>query len=96
MMAGMTGEASIPQPEIVSRGPSRFGDTARYHCPRGCGWWHDEPTDPGPKPLRVPVDFTPADLSAAITANAEAQGRALCARVEQALAEHLRSHHPDA
>ena len=25
----------------------RWG-VARFRCPRGCGWFHDEPTDPGP------------------------------------------------
>jgi len=84
----------IPHPEMVRRGRGLFGSTVRYHCPNGCGWWHDEDPDPGPLSVIVPANFTSDDLSAMLSLNAEARGLALHSRVEQAITDHCRQEHP--
>lgn len=77
----------IPQPEFVRVGP--FQSVARFRCPHGCGWWHDEPTDTGPGPLIIPVD----DIEGTITLDAELRGLALYDRIEQAITHHYAEHH---
>ncbi|SFD14095.1 hypothetical protein [Streptomyces aidingensis] len=79
---------TMPMPEFP-----RFG-VARYRCPRGCGWSHDEPTDPGPSALIPPAD--PRELGAMLTLNAEARSLAYQARVEAAIARHYAETHPGA
>jgi hypothetical protein len=82
----------VPQPEIVY--PALFTVVARFHCPLGCGWWHDEPADPGAMSLILPVGYTHEDVSSALSLNAEARELVLHNRVEQALSEHYRVQHP--
>jgi hypothetical protein len=69
---------------------------ARWSCRTGCGWGHEEETDPGPPgPLVLPANFTPDDVSAAISAQATARHEALRARIESAFTEHYRTEHPE-
>lgn len=77
----------IPQPEFVRVGP--LSSVARFHCPRGCGWWHDEPTDTGPGPLIIPAD----DIEGTITLDAELRGLAMRDRIEQAITGHYAERH---
>lgn len=86
----------IPMPDFVPGSRSRFDGVARFHCPLGCGWWHDEPTDPGPQSLILPEGFTSADLSSMLSLNAEARVLTLHARVEQAISDHYSGRHPGA
>jgi hypothetical protein len=85
----------IPQPEFVRVGP--FESLARFHCPLGCGWWHDENPDGDMWPLTivVPADPTPEDFSAAISAQAAARGERLRARVDKAITDHYDETHPE-
>ncbi|MEC3995025.1 hypothetical protein VSR01_16390 [Actinacidiphila sp. DG2A-62] len=88
----------IPAPTFP-RDPSRpwlACPAARYACPRGCGWFHDEPTDDG-APLRivVPADPTPDDVTAALTARADARAEQLHARIQEAITGHLADAHPE-
>lgn len=76
---------TIPTPQFLP------GCVARYQCPRGCGWWHDESTDPGPPTLLLPRD--PQELDAMLSLNAEARGLAYQARVEEAIARHYAAAH---
>ncbi|MEV0016719.1 hypothetical protein [Streptomyces tendae] len=70
--------------------------TARYTCrQRGCGMVYLEAVDELPGPITLPVDFTPDDLSAAITAQASERHEARLARVEAAFREHYRAEHPE-
>lgn len=87
----------IPCPEFPTNSPpGRLGGIARYRCPLGCPWFHDEPTDPGPLgPLLLPAGFTPADVDAALTAQAAERGRAQHARVEAAITSHYTECHPE-
>ncbi|WP_458089559.1 hypothetical protein [Streptomyces malaysiensis] len=80
----------IPQPDLLP------GGIARFRCPLGCGWWHDE--NPGLESSRLilPVGFTRQDLSDALSLNAEASGLALRDRVERAIVQHYRERHPSA
>ncbi|MFC8463399.1 hypothetical protein [Streptomyces sp. NPDC057250] len=78
---------AVPAPQFPAYG------VTRYHCPRRCGWWHDEPTDPGPSPLIVSVDQAGADVGAMLSLNAEAQLLALLERVERAIGEHYLTGH---
>lgn len=90
----------IPMPEFP-----RFG-VARFACPRGCGWGHEEPTDPGPtrlilsaKPGADPGASRLADLvdldemSAAMTLEAESRQLAFRARVSAAIEDHYTRMH---
>ncbi|MEV4783951.1 hypothetical protein AB0K53_00605 [Streptomyces tuirus] len=81
---------TLPAPDFVP------GGIARFHCALRCGWYHDEA--PGLEPMglvRVPVGFTPEELSAAISAQAEARAEQFRRRVESAIAAHFASAHPD-
>lgn len=78
---------TIPMPEFP-----RWG-VARFRCPRGCGWFHDEPTDPGPQPLIIPVDGGPDDATAMLSLNAEARHLVQRDRIEAALSEHYGTAH---
>ncbi|WP_411092341.1 hypothetical protein [Streptomyces sp. 049-1] len=70
--------------------------TARYTCRRpGCGMAYLEAVDELPGPLTLPADFTPDDLSAAITAQASERSRLRQERVERAFTEHYRTDHPE-
>ncbi|MFE1321625.1 hypothetical protein [Kitasatospora phosalacinea] len=83
----------IPAPEFL--GPMTGHPTlvARFHCPLGCGWWHEEPTDPGPArlPLRPDwtIDWEAHDLVL------KARDEAFRVGVEHAIAEHYRKRHPE-
>lgn len=82
---------TIPTPDF----PKPFGGVVRFHCPLGCGWHHDEHPGLEPMgPLRLPADFTPDDLSAAITSQAEVRGNDFRLRVEQVIAVHFDEAHP--
>ncbi|MFD9903895.1 hypothetical protein [Streptomyces sp. NPDC059063] len=78
---------TMPAPEFPHAG------TARYRCPRGCGWWHDESTDPGPAAVILPAGATGDDVGTMLSMNAHAQGLAYQARVEGALARHYAERH---
>ena len=85
----------IPAPEYPYGLRSARAGTARFSCPLGCGWYHEE--NPGaeqPGPIRLPAEFTPDDLSAAITAQANARGEEMHARVEEAITAHYAEAHP--
>lgn len=70
--------------------------TARYTCRQpGCGTVHLEAVDELPGPITLPVNFTPDDLSAAITAQADERHQARLARVDAAFREHYRTEHPE-
>ncbi|MFK0063323.1 hypothetical protein ACIQTN_29355 [Streptomyces werraensis] len=70
--------------------------TARYTCRRpGCGMVYLEAVDELPGPITLPVNFTPDDLSAAITAQASERHQERLARVEAAFREHYRTEHPE-
>jgi hypothetical protein len=70
--------------------------TARYTCRRpGCGMVYLEAVDEMPGPITLPVDFTPDDVSAAITAQASERHQARLARVDAAFREHYRTDHPE-
>lgn len=81
--------STIPTPDFLP------GCIARFHCPLGCGWHHDETTDPGPMgPLLLPANFTTDDLSAAMSSQAEVRGNNFRLRVELAIAGHFDAVHP--
>lgn len=85
----------IPSPEFPYGLRSPGAGTARFLCPLGCGWYHEE--DPAAEqlgPLLLPAGFTTADLSAAITNQADARAAAGRARIEAALAAHFADKHP--
>ncbi|MGX1301313.1 hypothetical protein RKD35_002801 [Streptomyces albogriseolus] len=70
--------------------------TARYTCRQpGCGTVYLEAVDELPGPLTLPVNFTPDDLSAAITAQAAERHQARLERVEAAFRDHYRTEHPE-
>jgi hypothetical protein len=106
LLAAQRAAASAPQPpeDVIPaptfpRDPARPSwacPVARYACPRGCGWFHDEPTDDG-APLRivVPADPTPDDVATAITARADARAEQLRARIQEAVTGHLADAHPE-
>lgn len=78
---------TIPMPEFPHRG------VARFRCPRGCGWFHDEPTDPGPLSLIVPAGCGPDVIADTISLNAEARHLTQRDRIEAALSEHYEQAH---
>ncbi|MGX1893800.1 hypothetical protein ACWIHQ_10120 [Streptomyces anulatus] len=87
----------IPAP-VFPQGPSGgWCEVARFECQRpGCGWAVELDTDPGPVPaLVLPPGFTPADLSAAISAGAESRAAAQREALESAFREHLREVHAE-
>lgn len=94
--APQTSPSVIPEPTFprAPAAPWWACPVARYACPRGCGWSHDEPTDDG-APLRivVPADPTPDDVTAAITAHAAARAKQQRARIEKAITDHLADAH---
>ncbi|MDI9829667.1 hypothetical protein [Streptomyces sp. KAU_LT] len=86
-------------PTPLERGPDfpyrRLSTVARWACRTGCGWAYEEDADPGlPGPLVLPANFTPADVSAAISRQAGERHQALRDRVDAALREHYRTEHP--
>lgn len=88
-------QAPPPPPSTIPAPDFAPGGVVRFHCPLDCGWRHDE--NPGLEPmgpLLLPVDFTPDDLSAAITSQAEVSGNNFRLRVEQAIADHFTEAHP--
>ena len=81
---------TIPTPDFPS-----FG-VVRFRCPLDCGWHHDE--NPGLEPmgpLLLPADFTPDDLSAALSSQAEVRHNNFRLRVEQSIADHFAEAHPE-
>lgn len=83
---------SIPAPEFpVGLGIGR--GVARFHCPRRCGWFHDEPTDPGPARLILPAGASTQDVDELLTLNAEARAMSLEMRVETAIGSHYATAH---
>lgn len=87
-----TPQSVIPDPTFP-RDPARpwlACSVARYACPRGCGWFHDEPTDDQtPIRLVMPADPTPDDITAAITAHANDRADRTRRRIEAAITEHF-------
>ncbi|MER6334088.1 hypothetical protein ABT298_33240 [Streptomyces sp. NPDC001034] len=85
---------TMPMPDFPYRWPHPLGGTARFSCPLGCGWYHDErpDLDAAAQPLVVPLD--PDRIEDALTAQADARAEALCARVERAVADHFEQAHP--
>lgn len=81
---------TMPMPDFP-----RFG-VARYQCPLGCGWHHDETlgTEP-PGPLLLPANPSPQNINDAITSMAEVRANAYGRRVENEIANHFRDAHPD-
>jgi hypothetical protein len=70
--------------------------TARYTCRQpGCGMVYLEAVDELPGPIRLPVNFTADDVSAAITTQARERHQARLDRVEAAFREHYRTEHPE-
>lgn len=70
--------------------------TARYTCRQpGCCMVYLEAVDELPGPLTLPVNFTPDDVSAAITAQASERHEARLDRVDAAFREHYRTEHPE-
>ncbi|TMU98203.1 hypothetical protein [Streptomyces sp. DASNCL29] len=60
-----------------------------------CGWYHEEnPSAELPGPIRLPAEFTPDDINLAITAQANARGEKMHARVEAAIIAHYDEAHP--
>lgn len=86
----------IPQPEQPYPLMHPLGGVMRFHCPLDCGWWHDENPGMDVRPLRivVPANPTPEDFSAAISAQAAAEGDRFRARVEEAITDHYVEAHP--
>ncbi|MFZ3595057.1 hypothetical protein [Streptomyces sp. BH104] len=81
----------IPTPEFLP------GGVVRFNCVRGCGWHYDE--NPGldaarePMSLRVPGNWTQADLTAAVTAHADERSERTRARIEAAITAHHEEAH---
>lgn len=87
-------EPGIPHPTFPHFGIG--GGVTRFHCPLDCGWHHDdERGQESPGPIVLPVNWTDADLSDALTARAAGQGAALLRRVEEALRAHHTDLHPE-
>ncbi|MGW4695178.1 hypothetical protein ACWEO1_22680 [Kitasatospora cineracea] len=84
----------IPEFEMLGPSTGHAEMIARFHCPIGCGWRHDEPADPGPGRIILPVGFTATDLSGAMSLNAEAGWLAFRSRVEAAITDHFETAHP--
>lgn len=84
--------ATVSAPEFHHE-PGTGPITARFPCPRACGWWHEEPTDPGPSPLIVAIEPGCDNIGEMINLNAEARALALRARVENAVARHYAEAH---
>ena len=82
---------TMPMPEFLRTRIA--GQTARYRCPRGCGWFHDEPTDPGSLGLIVAIEPGRDSIGEMISLNAEARSLAYQARVEAAISEHYAGSH---
>jgi len=80
--------STIPEPEFLP------GCVSRFNCPLGCGWHHDEGTDPPMGSLLLPADFTGDDLSAALTSQAAVRGNNFRLQVERAIADHFTEAHP--
>ncbi|MET8113842.1 hypothetical protein [Streptomyces prasinus] len=81
---------TLPEPDFVP------GGIARFHCVLGCGWHHDEAPGLEPMgPVRVPVDFTPEQLSDALSEHAAARAERFRRRVESAIAAHFADAHPN-
>jgi hypothetical protein len=96
LAAAMQTAQRAPEPHPATPMPvpefPRFG-VARYHCPRRCGWFHEEPTDPGPTRLIVAFDPGGEGVGEVITFNAEARALAFRERVEGAIAAHYAAAH---
>ncbi|HLL36322.1 MAG TPA: hypothetical protein VK545_21125 [Streptomyces sp.] len=95
LRAAREAPAELPEPSIIPAPESLGWGRVRFPCPLGCGWGHEE--DPGAEPmgpLLLPVDYTEADLNAAITAQAAASAEALRGRAEEAIRDHFTESHP--
>ncbi|PSK58011.1 hypothetical protein B0E38_01856 [Streptomyces sp. 111WW2] len=87
---------SLVPPATFPYGRGLGGTVARWSCRTGCGWGYEEDADPGmPGPFTLPADFTPDDVSAAISAQATARHEAQLDRVQAAFAGHYRTVHPE-
>ncbi|MCM1964820.1 hypothetical protein [Streptomyces sp. G1] len=85
-------------PEFPYPPGSPHGPVMRFRCPdpAGCAWFHDERTDTEPaEPLRIPLG-SDAEISAALTAHADARLRGFWERVTAACSAHVVEAHPDA
>jgi hypothetical protein len=88
----------IPAPEFPYPLGHPLAGTARFRCPLGCGWYHDEwsGTDwAEPFRVRLPVEYTREDIGAALTAHADEQAARLAGRVEAAFLDHYAREDPD-
>ncbi|WP_440063813.1 hypothetical protein [Streptosporangium sp. OZ121] len=86
----------IPAPEFPYSIPHPLSGTARIRCPLdGCPWYHDENPDTEPVRLVLPLDYAAEDVTAALTARANARGDARRLRVEEAITAHFADDHPD-
>jgi hypothetical protein len=82
--------STIPMPEFPRMG------VARFRCPRGCAWFHDEDAARDaaePYALTLPANYTADDVTAAINRNAAARATATRERIERAIAEHDQEAH---
>ncbi|MEV3895279.1 hypothetical protein [Streptomyces anulatus] len=103
LAAQRAAEGAQPPPSLVPapvfpQGPGgRWCEVARFECQRpGCGWAVELDTDPGPLPaLVLPAGCTPDDVSAAISAGAEARATEQREALERAFREHLREVHAE-
>lgn len=82
--------STIPMPEFS--GPAGTM-TARFHCPRLCGWFHDESTNIGPTSLVIAVGPGGGDVDELNSLNRETAGLGLRVRVEDAVAAHYARAH---
>ncbi|MFF4391423.1 hypothetical protein ACFY0G_32240 [Streptomyces sp. NPDC001552] len=85
----------MPAPELYRPGGPLGESYARYRCPAGCGWSHDERTDVSPTTPLTVRDLTAEGVAAAVTALAGQRQRELQKRVMYALAQHMLAEHLD-
>ncbi len=90
-------QAPPPEPTIIPLPEVVFGAQviARFRCPLGCGWRHEEPADVGPSRIILPIDFSLKELNEALTFESEVRELAMRTRVEAAITNHYREQHPD-
>ncbi|MEV6565878.1 hypothetical protein [Streptomyces kronopolitis] len=89
--------APLPEPSVIPLPDFRAGGVVRFHCPRGCGWYHDE--NPGRDAatavsrIVLPAVPTSADVTAAISALSNARAQAQQKRIETAFTQHDEMQH---
>lgn len=88
----------IPLPEhVFPPGRHWSAPILAFGCPHRCGWAHH--VDPlvdvlEDRPLTIPVG-SPEDMTAAISAHAQARSEVQRQQIEAAILEHLRTAHSD-